>query len=516
MSGKIDHKLLADFVQSGSETAFTELVQRYIALVYSTALRFSNNPHHAEEITQAVFIILARKANVISSRVILSGWLYQTARLTAANFVKREIRRGRREQEVFMQSTLPHSECTDWDKIAPLLDTAMGKLGETDRNALVLRFFENHTAAEIGAALRMNEESARKRVQRALGKLRKFFGDHGVNSTEETIAGAISANSVRAVPVELAAVISRIALSRSIDTPILTKIMTLFLKIFATAAVATAIGVTVYALHLQKQNQALQQQESSFTGQIQQLQQQFGDATNQIDSLKDENASLASNMDDLMRLRAEVTQFHRDENPSTVNISAPHDPTLRIFIQSGFYFVSDSDLQRMGIQWAASSQSGEIGYLDASQLVYILEALNGASDVTALTAPRLVSINGQTVQISISRSYSSPGLTYTNLGEFLSAKPFYSTNSSTFDFNFDAEIKQLTGDPSQPTVQTIEITNDVTFPTGKTLVLEQPVPPGSWMPYQTNTLVAPQNVLIFVTPTVIDSKQSLISRQQQL
>src|ERR1035438_4700767 len=93
-----DHELL-ELAKNGSETAFAALVARHVNLVYSTALRFTGNPHHAEEITQAVFIILARKA--LSPRTLLSGWLYQTARLTAANFVKGEIRRQNREQEAY-------------------------------------------------------------------------------------------------------------------------------------------------------------------------------------------------------------------------------------------------------------------------------------------------------------------------------------------------------------------------------------------------------------------------------
>ena len=105
-----DHELLAEFARTGSETAFAAIAARHVNLVYSAALRFAGNPHHAEEITQAVFIILARKAVQLSPRTVLSGWLYQTARLMAANFVKGEIRRQRREQEAYMQSTLTDPE----------------------------------------------------------------------------------------------------------------------------------------------------------------------------------------------------------------------------------------------------------------------------------------------------------------------------------------------------------------------------------------------------------------------
>jgi RNA polymerase sigma factor (sigma-70 family) len=169
-----DHELLAEFARNESEAAFAALIARYVNLVYSAALRFTGNPHHAEEITQAVFIILARKAGSLRRGTVLSGWLYQTARLTAANFVKGEIRRQRREQEAYMQSTLSEPETAAWEQIAPLLDEAMGRLGETDRNAIVLRFFENKTAQEVGAKLKLNEAAAHKRVNRAVDKLRKF------------------------------------------------------------------------------------------------------------------------------------------------------------------------------------------------------------------------------------------------------------------------------------------------------------------------------------------------------
>src|SRR6266850_3983305 len=101
-----DHQLLAEFARENSEAAFALLVQRHVNLVYSVALRNISDPHAAQEITQAVFIILARKAKNLSRKTILSGWLYQTTRLTAANFLRGEIRRQRREQEAYMQSTL--------------------------------------------------------------------------------------------------------------------------------------------------------------------------------------------------------------------------------------------------------------------------------------------------------------------------------------------------------------------------------------------------------------------------
>jgi RNA polymerase sigma factor (sigma-70 family) len=211
-----DHELLAEYARTESEAAFAKLVARYVNLVYSAAMRFTGNSHHAEEITQAVFIILARKADSLRSSVVLSGWLYQTARLTAANFVKGEMRRQKREQEAFMQSTLSEPNLAAWEQITPLLDEAMGHLGETDRAAIVLRFFENKTAQEVAATLKLNEAAAHKRVNRAVEKLRRYFYKRGVVSPTAIIAGAISANSVQAAPAMLAKTISAVAIAKGV------------------------------------------------------------------------------------------------------------------------------------------------------------------------------------------------------------------------------------------------------------------------------------------------------------
>ena len=197
-----DITLLKEYA-GGDESAFTALFKRHVHLVYSAALRQTRNPSHAEEVTQAVFILLARKAKSLSPKTVLSGWLYQAARLTTASLIKREIRRQRREQEVYMQ-TLTKPETSLWEQIAPLLDEAMGRLGEQDRNAIVLRFFENRTPQEVAAALALNEVTARKRVSRALEKLRTLFAKRGVVLTTAIIAGTISGNSVHAAPAALA------------------------------------------------------------------------------------------------------------------------------------------------------------------------------------------------------------------------------------------------------------------------------------------------------------------------
>jgi RNA polymerase sigma factor (sigma-70 family) len=248
MSESNDHELLAEFVRSGSETAFAELVARHVNLVYSAALRFSGNPSSAEEITQAVFTILARKAGKLSPRIALSGWLYQTARLTAANYVKGEIRRQQREQEAYMQSTLNETDAVAWAQIAPLLDEAMGHLGATDRNAVVLRFFENKTAAEVATALQLTEAAAHKRVSRALEKLRKIFTKRGVTLSATLIAGVVSANSVQAAPVGLAVTVTAALAQGTSISATITTLVKGTMKTMTWLKLKFAIGVGVAAL----------------------------------------------------------------------------------------------------------------------------------------------------------------------------------------------------------------------------------------------------------------------------
>lgn len=203
-----DIALLRRYTGENSGEAFDVLVARHINNVYSVALRHTRNPHQAEEITQRVFIILARKARLLSKRVVLSGWLYKTARLTAVTFIRSEVRRARREQEACMQNQLNESEPEVWPQIAPFLDAAMAGLKEADRDAIVLRFFDGRRMSEVGAAIGTSEDTARKRVSRALEKLRLSFAKRGFVLPVAVLEAALSSNSVQAAPAGLAKTIS--------------------------------------------------------------------------------------------------------------------------------------------------------------------------------------------------------------------------------------------------------------------------------------------------------------------
>src|SRR5665213_1078087 len=136
-----DSALLRQFVETQSDEAFGALVTRHINLVYSVALRQVGRSQDAEEITQAVFIILAKKALQLRHDKALSSWLFQATQLTANNFVRSEARRHRREQEAYMQTALKKPGEETWQRIAPLLDTAVAALNEKDRRVIVLRYY---------------------------------------------------------------------------------------------------------------------------------------------------------------------------------------------------------------------------------------------------------------------------------------------------------------------------------------------------------------------------------------
>src|SRR5579862_9505800 len=93
-----DAALLTAYATHNSEEAFAELVRRYVALVYSAALRQVREPQLAEEVTQAVFILLARKARAVSRHPTLSGWLCRVTYFVSRDALRNDRRRLYRER----------------------------------------------------------------------------------------------------------------------------------------------------------------------------------------------------------------------------------------------------------------------------------------------------------------------------------------------------------------------------------------------------------------------------------
>ena len=314
-------KLVREYAESGSEQAFSKLVAQHVDLVYSIALRQVRDTHLAEEITQSVFIILARKAKALSADTVLSGWLCRTARYVSADTLKIQRRRQVREQEAHMQSVLNENEPETWTHIAPILDDALGSLGQQDHDAVVLRYFEGRDLREVGVALGMKEDAARMRVNRGLEKLRKFFSRKGVTLSVSAIAASVAANSVQAAPVGLsAAVVTATISGGSTASAILAATkgitMTIAQKIILTSTVIALAGAGIYearhAAQLHQQLETLQQQQAPFTAQIQQLTQERDDATSKLKVALDDNEKWRRDAAEVPRLRADVARVSQE------------------------------------------------------------------------------------------------------------------------------------------------------------------------------------------------------------
>lgn len=202
-------QLLREFAASGSEAAFTELVKRHAGIVRAAALRQTGDPHLAEEVTQGVFMLLARKAAKLRPEVVLLGWLLQATRFAAADLLKAERRRRHRETVAYQMNTTTAESNPEtdrlWEQVAPVLDASLERLRETDRHALLLRFFQNCSLAEVGSALGLAEEAARKRVSRALEKLREELQRQGVFASAAALPGLLANQAVGTPAAELVA-----------------------------------------------------------------------------------------------------------------------------------------------------------------------------------------------------------------------------------------------------------------------------------------------------------------------
>ncbi len=209
-----DGKLVTAYAAEGSEPAFRALVQRHVDLVYATALRQLGDPGLAEEVSQNVFVILARKAPRLAGMETLAGWLHRTTVLEAKARIRSELRRRRREDAAAQFATLQREGASPFGALIPLLDEALLSLRESDRFALVLRYLEDRSLREVGTILGVDEDAARKRVSRALDRLGEFFQRKGF----VVAAGggtALLAGATQAAPAGLALTAANAGLAAS-------------------------------------------------------------------------------------------------------------------------------------------------------------------------------------------------------------------------------------------------------------------------------------------------------------
>jgi RNA polymerase sigma factor (sigma-70 family) len=212
-----DTELLQAWATRRDEAAFTELVQRHLGLVQASARRQVGASPLADDVAQAVFLVLARKAGSLGSRVVLSVWLFRTTRFVAARVVRAEQRRNRNESLAAMQpianddAVLPEH----WAEVERHLDAALGALPAADRDALLLRYLEGRPLRAVGERLGIQEEAAKKRVGRAVEKLRTFLVGKGVVLTAVGLATVLGNLPGNAAPVDS---VRRIATTATTNT----------------------------------------------------------------------------------------------------------------------------------------------------------------------------------------------------------------------------------------------------------------------------------------------------------
>jgi RNA polymerase sigma factor (sigma-70 family) len=313
-----DLELLARYTRHLAEDAFAELVRRHLDLVHSAALRQVRSPHLAEEVAQSTFLKLAQNAPQLAPDTVLSAWLYQVTRREAIDVVRREARRQLREQIATEMNAL-NATAADWTNIEPLLDEAMHALDETDRAAVLLRYFENKSLREVGQALGASENAAQKRLTRAVEQLREFFTQRGVTVGGGGLGVIISANAVQAAPVGLAiTILSTVAISGTAflttATATTTKAiaMTTLQKTLFATVLAVAIGTVFNEVHkssgLKAKLLARQEQNALLTDQLAKSNRDREEALRQAGALQSRDQSAAA---ELLRLRGEVARLRR-------------------------------------------------------------------------------------------------------------------------------------------------------------------------------------------------------------
>jgi RNA polymerase sigma factor (sigma-70 family) len=350
---KDDQELLAAWCRNHSETAFGELVTRHIDLVYSAALRVVNGDRAlAQDVTQGVFIDLARNASRLLSGVLLPGWLYRHACFTASKAVRTERRRQVREQIGFEMNTPDESIGPAWEQIAPHLDDSLNRLAPADRDALVLRYLKQQDLSAVGTALGVSEDAAQKRVSRALEKLRIVLTRRrGVACSAAALGSTLAAHNVVAAPAGLAASITPVSMAAASAAGVyagLTLKLVTMTKLQMAAAAALLVAGIAAPLLIQHQSLArlraetlrIREENRSLLRQVDQLAPLLAEnqrLSNLVARATGPVSGTNATLSDLLRLRSEVTRLRTDvrtnEKPPGAMSAMMKDPRMMQMIR---------------------------------------------------------------------------------------------------------------------------------------------------------------------------------------
>jgi RNA polymerase sigma factor (sigma-70 family) len=390
-------KLLAEYATSGSEAAFRDLLTRYLNFVYSTAVRLvDGDTHLAEDITQSVFIDLARAAPSLPKGVMVGGWLHRHTCYVGSKTLRGERRRQLRERQAVEMNSLrnDHSE-SNLAQVAPVLDEAIDALRPEDRTAILLRFFEQLELRAVGDALGTSEDAARKRVTRALDRLHLLLTRRGIALSTAALGTALAAEAVTAAPASLAATTIAATLSgtTTTTTTVVTATKAIAMTTLQKATIAATLAIVAgggihqayKASQLRDQVQMLQQQQTSLTEQIQGFERERDDATHRLASLTHEKSPDT----ELLNLRAEVAALRQTarERATTESITGVW-ATRMVLLKQRLDRMPDKRIPEMAFltdkDWAAATRDADLSTDDGVRQA--MSALRSAAKSNFLKA----------------------------------------------------------------------------------------------------------------------------------
>jgi RNA polymerase sigma factor (sigma-70 family) len=473
--------LLREFLATRSEAAFSALVRAQIDLVYSAACRIcAGDTHFAEDITQTVFADLARKAARLPHDIVLSAWLYRHTFFVASSMIRTERRRRAREQEAVAMNATHETAEPDWALLAPHLDEAMNALAEADRRALVLRYFDKLDLRAVGERLGVSEDTAQKRVARALERLKTRFARKGVTVSLTALAASLLAHAVSAAPAVLAAQTASAVVAGFVAGSgiliALEKFMTLNALKPVVAALAVAGGAT--PLFLQHQSLAAAREQNA----------RLGVQVAKLDELRAENerlAKLAVDYRELERLRAEHLELMRLRGEATLMrneldalkreferhrqlllakgvseeellAEAEREARRQVLIKSFFAEVplNSPVWGEFGLQPPASGGDGHLVLtLDADVGQALRKRLEQLRGVNLMAAPRVLTANGREARVSLEeqrtivtgRNGAELTTEQMSFGPGLQLIPHFETGGTGMNLKLVANVKQFHG-----------------------------------------------------------------------
>lgn len=335
MNRSTDQQLLRDYARQGSEPAFEQLVERHIDFVYSAARRMVPDADLAKDVTQLVFLAVAKNASNLVEHPFLSGWLHRTTRNLALKAIRAEAhRRSREEEAAAMKQLISSDNEPGWEQLAAQLDFGIAELRNEERDALLLRYFERKSAREMGELLGISEQAAQKRVSRAVERLREFFGERGVAVGTSSMAGLLAAHGVEAAPAGLAASVSASVTAAAVGvqtSAILSLTKAITMTTIQKAAIGTILaasigGVWYQAREAGKLRVRIEKMESANRQKTEQLQDERDQLAAKLSSLGAESERNRSNLAEIARLRGELTR-RRTAPEKTLATKAPAEPT---------------------------------------------------------------------------------------------------------------------------------------------------------------------------------------------